>query len=181
MFKYPKLDEALQNMTSLRNLTLDRSYSSILHVRTFTPESSKGFFSYVPKFLNGQSPLKIIVSWAINPSAPSEFKKTYLPNLTRVTTEFSRLPWLQRLVRCQAVSELTLLIRLRGLSDLAKLLDYMSRYPQPGPLLTPIFSSVTHLTTGIFPTVYLLEVREPPFNLFNDRILSEYVIESARI
>jgi hypothetical protein len=68
MFKYPKLDDALQNMTSLRNLTLDRSYSSILHVRTFIPESIKGFFSYVPKLSNGRSPPKIIVSCVINPS-----------------------------------------------------------------------------------------------------------------
>jgi F-box domain len=46
MFKYPKFDEALQNMTSLRNLTLDRSFSSILHVRTFRPKSCDDYFSH---------------------------------------------------------------------------------------------------------------------------------------
>ena len=35
--------------------------------------------------------------------------------------------------------------------------------------------------TTIQTTVYRLEVREPPFYLFNDRILSEYVIDSAGI
>jgi hypothetical protein len=101
--------------------------------------------------------------------------------VTRVTTEYSRLPRLQRIVHFQAVSELTLLGRPRGLSDLVKLLDYMSRYPKPGPLLTPIFPSVTHLTTGIFPMVYRLEVREPPFYLFNDRILNKYVIDCRNL
>jgi hypothetical protein len=71
--------------------------------------------------------------------------------VTRFTTEYSRLPWLQRIVRCQAVSELTLLGRPRGFSDLAKLLDYMSQYPETGTAPNANISLSHVLNDGYLP------------------------------
>jgi hypothetical protein len=152
------LAPALQNMSSLRNLTLTVTlYLNVFEGCTFQLESftcSIYYNEHLRKFLSTQSGLKSVT---FDMEFGSEaFDTRCLPNLTRITAMFS---WLPHLIPGRPVTEVVALgYILNGYSvDLSfftlatspiqKLtIDHSYLYPQPGHLLAQIFPSLTHLT-----------------------------------
>jgi hypothetical protein len=152
--------KALQNMSSLRSLTLHTggAHSSILDKCPFKLDSFSCDFPYdqsLRNFLNGQPSLTSITFVAYNVGCSGEpFEATCLPNLSQVTAEY---PWLQQVIRGRPVSDVTLFgVSIQESLDLSfftlstapirKLgIDYSFLFPKPGLPLASIFPALVHL------------------------------------
>jgi hypothetical protein len=153
--------KALQNMSSLRNLTLNFGgrYSSILDGCTFKLDSFSGDFDDDESFQNflnsqpGLTHLNLYGNYRFNDG----FEATFLPNLTRVSAVYYRL---QHLIPGRPVSEVSVLDSWRphGASinlsiftlstvPIEKLhIPYFYIYGEHVPRLASIFLSLAHLT-----------------------------------
>jgi len=176
----PDLQRALQNMINLRRL--DLGYSNIFNLLdldgcTFTLVSfSCGGSQFQPlyQFLLGQPSLTSLSLMIYrNIDDWPEFEATCLPNLTRVTAPFARLP---QLIPNRPVTEVISLGNMREIipvdisfftlsnSPIQKLkIDYSYIYPKSGQYLTSIFSSLTTLEITANTNRFLAIVRESPF------------------
>jgi F-box domain len=185
---HPELAEALQNMTSLRNLSFldSRVDSTCLDGCTFKLDSFTvcSYDESLRKFLHSQPSLTTVNFCVPSPNVP-EFETTCLPNLTHVTAWFN---WLPNIIPGRPVSE----VISRGFSrrrasvdvlsfftlstaPILKLtIDYSDLYPIPGPTLASIFSSLTHLTM-IIAEPKLQRVRGPLYYSSNNSISSKCV------
>jgi hypothetical protein len=116
--------------------------------------------------------------------ASLEFGATFLPNVTRVTTNFS---WLSKIIPDRPVSEVNcvgglnggsvnsadsvdLIFFTRSTAPIQKILiDYTYLYPKSGQLLGSIFPSLTHLYINFDSPTWLENiVRGPDFLEFNN-------------
>jgi hypothetical protein len=166
---YTVLRQALQNMSSLRELWFESIYdASILDGCTFKLDSFDSAFPYsesLRNFLNSQPSLtKIILTKIFKlPSESSPFEESCLPNLTQVTAVPS---WLPILIPGRPVGEVTILECDHTVDDFDFNFDfnfftlstapiqklsipgiYLS--PKSGSLLASVFPSLVHLTVDI--------------------------------
>ena len=155
-----KLVDTLQNLSSLRHLTLSINYgfTPLPGGRTFNFKLDSFSFqlSYdqnLISFLDSQPSLTTIDFWP-NEGDESQIDATCLPNLTRVA---ARLRDLNYLIPGRPVSDVTcytassrdfdLNLFTRSTAPIQKLkINYGFLYPTPGSLLASVFPSLTHLT-----------------------------------
>jgi hypothetical protein len=147
--------KALQNMSSLRSLTLyfSDAHSSILDKCLFKLDSFSCDLPYdksLRNFLNGQPSLTSITYMG----SKKPFEATCLPNLTQVTTEYSRLP---QIIRGRPVSDVRLIgVLFQKSLDLSFFtlsaapirrlaIDYTFLFQKPGLPLASIFPALMHL------------------------------------
>jgi hypothetical protein len=148
--------KALQNMSSLRNLILHDQPASALDGCTFKLDSFSCNLPYdesLRKFLNSQpSIIDLELRRYYNARTDCEFEASSLPNLTRVSAQYS---WIPRLVPGRPVSEVDVIGYAHPSGDLSffsnlpirKLtIAYSLLYPNPGHLMASIFPSLVHLT-----------------------------------
>jgi hypothetical protein len=165
---------AMQNMSSLRSLTLLRVRHSILDGCTFKLDS---FFTdfprgeYLQKFLNSQPTLTHVeLQHHITHDVQVEFEATCLPNLTHVTAE---LPLLQRLIPGRPLSEVNVIW---NTGYYIPIIDFFTLstapiqkltmtacfiYTIPVEFLASIFPSLTHLSICMELSLCLNVVRGP--------------------
>jgi hypothetical protein len=172
------LPEALQNMINLRHL--DLGYCSDPYVfdgctfelvsfscTEFEIRSLYRFLRRQPSLMN----LSLFTDYIL-----PELRATCLPNLTRITAQFSELP---KLIRNRPVKEIISFgerdksewksgsvdfsIFALSNSPIQKLeIDYSYLYHKSGQYLTLIFPSLTHLEITAYSDQFLAIVREPP-------------------
>jgi hypothetical protein len=164
-----KLVNALQNMSSLRNLTLQTMhdpYISILDVYTFKldsfsfmldpdgdefPVHPDGFKPLI-KFLNSQPSLKRLELWTYEVDN-IKVEATCLPNLTSVLAPF---PWLRYLIPNRPVSEVNIIEQSVEHEDLniftlsAAPIQKLTMgdgclYPKPAKHIASVFPSLAYL------------------------------------
>jgi hypothetical protein len=172
------LADTLQNLSSLRHLTLSINYgfSPLPGGRTFNFKLDSFSFqlSYdqnLRSFLDSQPSLTTIDFWPNERDGP-QIDATCLPNLTRVA---ARLCDLNYLIPGRPVSDVTcyttsstvfdLNLFTRSTAPIQKLtINYSFLYPTPGSLLASVFPSLTHLTiTSKYTFVRMMTVRGPLF------------------
>jgi hypothetical protein len=179
------LAKGLRNMTSLRELALFiGGGSDILAGCTFKLEALSGDFIHnksFRKFLNSQPSLTSLSIFRERDDF-SDLEATRLPNLTRVFAPFTSLRYL---IPGRPVSEVySFVFADDGFSDLSfftlstspilKLaIQYFGLYPKFAHLLASIFPSLTHLLI----IAETETVCKPPLLLFNNWILSRFVID----
>ena len=172
----PELRGALHNMTLLRNLSLPGFTDlNILDGCTFKLVS---FQCYVlesqplHRFLDSQPSLTDITLAAFSHCFP-DFSATCLPNLTRVTANFS---WLPQLIPNRPVSEVTSFGSTDGEESVdfsfftlstvpiqKFTVDFSHLYPKSGQLLASIFPSLTYIKiTAYVSFLFIQSVRGPP-------------------
>jgi hypothetical protein len=152
--------DALRNMSSLRRLSIDYENSLILEGCTFKLVSLSCSFrddKRFRKFLKSQPGITDIKFFStFDDSCP--FDESSLPNLTRITTDYSA--WLTHLIPGRPVREVTLLdvgdedngidlsVFTLSTTPIQKLeIETTFLYPTtPGPLMAQIFPSLTHLS-----------------------------------
>ena len=178
-----KMAKALRNMSSLHSLTLHSQPSYILDGCTFKLDSftyHRQYDNHLKKFLDSQpslTHLELLSSFTAR-TVTVEFKASFLPNLTRVSTWFS---WLPLIIPGRPVNEVNAFFE-----------DFISEYPvnldfftlstapirrlaifycylhtTPEQLLASIFPSLVHLT--IHMKLYRRELSEEvraPFSQF---------------
>jgi hypothetical protein len=156
-----EMAKALQNMTSLRNLSFHSQPSYILNGCTFKLDS---FISHIPysrhlkKFLDSQPSLTHLELLGAYTTEYVEFEAPCLPNLTRVSTWFE---WLPLIIPGRPVSEVNahfeafvyeedpidLNFFTLSTAPIRKVaLLYMDLRSTPEQLLASIFPSLVHLT-----------------------------------
>jgi hypothetical protein len=156
-----ELRKSLQNMTCLRSLRLDDPYFSILDGCTFKLDSfsSACFYSRaLHRFLCSQPSLTDVSFGIFGHSHVSELGQC-LPNVTRITTHFSRLPHIipnrpvSQVVSYGSISHnasVDLSIFTLSTAPIQKLaIHYTHLYSAPLQLLASIFPSLTHLTLNL--------------------------------
>ena len=172
-----ELAKALQNMTSLRSLTLyfgGWGSSSVLDGCTFKLDTFRCDLSYdesLCNFLDGQPSLMRLEFLEYNTGQSFEGR---LPGLTRVTAWFAMLPYL---IPGRPVSAVTsigppsdrdadLIFFTLSTAPIEKLtMDLSCLYPKPARLLASVFPSLTHLTVHEYVSWTVMPtVRCPPFN-----------------
>jgi hypothetical protein len=131
-------------------------------------------------FLNQPSLTDIELGMCMDDDDSLEFGATLLPNVTRVTTNFS---WLAQIIPDRPVTEVNcigcadsadsvdLMFFTRSTAPIQKILiDYTYLYPISGQLLASIFPSLTHLEIGILHHIRFIEniVRGPDLLEFNN-------------
>jgi hypothetical protein len=174
----PEFRTSFQNMIFLRSLSLHffTDALSFLVGCTFKLVSfSCDFFdSFEPlhRFLLGQPSLTNVgLGIHMDGDDPLEFGATFLPNITRITTNVN---WLAQIIPDRPVNEVNcvgyansadsvdLTIFTRSTVPIQKIsIDYTYLHPKSGQLLASIFPSLTHL--DIIPPDWLIEtiVRGP--------------------
>jgi hypothetical protein len=186
---WESIAKALQNMSSLRSLTLgflDQPFHNprILGGCTFKLDSFYCHFTSVEilQFLNNQPSITHLAlsKWIYN----NEFEATCLPNLTQVCAGLS---YVQKLIPGRPVSEVELVGHYQPSDSLD--LGYFALstapirklnvpctfiYPRPVQLLASIFPSLVHL---VIHDVYSFnQVRVAFFSFSNHGMLSNYAI-----
>jgi hypothetical protein len=175
--------KALQNMTSLRSLTLYFQPSHILDRCNFKLDSFTYHRSYderLKKFLNSQPTLTHLelLGGPTDDNVTVKFNVSCLPNLTRVTTWFS---WLPLIVPGRPVSEVNAFDTLtyenpidlnfftRSTTPIRRLaILYCCLHSTPEKLLASIFPSLVHLAINmeIYRCVSSEIVVRAPFSQF---------------
>jgi hypothetical protein len=190
----PNLRGALQNMINLRHL--DSGHCNIFNLLegcTFTLVSfscaTSQFQQPLYRFLLGQPSLTVFSLMIFtNIDDWPEFGATCLPNLTRVTAPFSKLP---QLIPNRPLKEVITLGNVRN-SDLTDLsffalsnspiqkltINCSYLFPKSGQYLASIFSSLTLLKITADSNRFLTIVRETPFLLL---IPNRIVIDPRRL
>jgi hypothetical protein len=171
MGKPPELSKALQNMTSLRDLTLfDSGSSSILENCVFNLDSFTCDFSYdksLRQFLEHQSSITYVCLLRLyEPSEP--FELTRLPNLTRVAAPSFLLPHLipgRPVIEVDSIGGLhvgdsiDLSHYTLSTTPIRKLtINFLLLYPHHGHILASIFPSLTHLNIGIHNSLFSMQI-----------------------
>jgi hypothetical protein len=160
-----RMAKALQNMTSLRSLTLYFQLFHILDGCTFKLDSFTYYCSYdehLKRFLNSQPSLTHLefLGGYIPDNVTVEFAASCLPNLTRVSTSIS---WLPLIVPGRPVSEFDTSLDIykhknpidlnfftRSTTPIRRLaIFYHYLHATPVQLLASIFPSLVHLTIKI--------------------------------
>jgi hypothetical protein len=185
---WESIPKALQNMTSLRSLTLQlvgQPHPPILEGCTFKLDSFSCLFPTVEtlQFLNNQPSITHITLCTLLHDNV-EFGATYLPNLTRVFVGF---PFLLHLIPGRPVSEVEVIgpfqpgdsfelgffaLSTAPIRKLNAPCNFL--YPRPVQLFVPIFPSLVHLVIN---NVYSFnQVRFSLFSFYNHWMLSNYSI-----
>ena len=175
----PELSTSLRSMIFLRNLGLYTFTNdfSFLGGCTFKLASfTCNYFDLEPlqQFLLSQPSLTNVgLGLFMDIDDPFEIGATFLPNVTRVTTQFS---WLAQIIPNRPVNEVDcigsvndadsvdLSFFTRSTAPIQKIsIDYTYLYPKSGQLLASIFPSLTHLYIDVVQPNWFIEdtVREP--------------------
>jgi hypothetical protein len=160
--EHPELAKALRNMTCLRSLTLLNAHvsSNVLDGCTFSLDIFICEFSYsepLSKFLQSQPSIR--EARFSEPFGPSSFEPTCLPNLTRISANYT---WLPHIVPGRPVSEVTLIGYLRdghpvdfscytlSTAPIQKLEINYTLIQNSEHLFPSIFPSLTHLKVNLY-------------------------------
>jgi F-box domain len=175
----PELRGALQNMTLLRSLSFPGlSDFSILDGCAFKLVSFQCCvleFQPLHRFLDSQPSLTYITLADLSHCIPN-FSATCLPNLTRVTSDFS---WLPQLIPNRPVSDVTSYGYTDGEENvdfsfftlstvpIQKLtIDLCHLYPKSGQLLASIFPSLTYIKITSYGPFQLMQLVRKPSSIF---------------
>jgi len=169
--RHPELATALRNMSSLRNLGLEKSGDASFIVGctfkldSFSTDSPNS--ESLQKFLNSQPSLTSLTMWNYyRPISP--FDERCLPNLTRVK---ARPSWLGILIPGRPVREviplstwnidsIDLSFLTLSTTPIQKLVaDFDMLYPKPVSLLVSIFPSLVHLVVYVYNAQWAVRVR----------------------
>jgi hypothetical protein len=178
-YQFEELCYKPEFMTSFRNMSFLRSVSlynfadafsfmngctCTFKLVSFTCDYFDNF-ELLHQFLLGQPSLTNVgLGMSMDFHVPLEFGATFLPNLTRVTTNFT---WLSQIVPDRPIDEaicigcvdspdsansVDLSFFTRSTAPIQKIvIDYTYLYPKSGQLLASIFPSLTHLSIGVLP------------------------------
>jgi hypothetical protein len=182
----PELSTSFQNMIFLRSLRLcyfTNAFSFLGGCNFKLVLFACDYFDPKPfhQFLLSQSSLTNVGLGIFTEIDDSPyFEATLLPNVTRVTTNFS---WLSQIIPNRPVNEVNcigctesadsvdLIFFTRSKAPIQKLIiNYTYLYPKSGQLLASIFPSLTHLNIDVGQPDWFVEVivRGPDFLEFNN-------------
>jgi hypothetical protein len=163
-FYGPEASRSFQNMIFLRNLRMyyftdDFSFLSGCTFKLVSFSCDYFHFEPLHQFLLNQPSLTDVgLGIFTDIHDPVEFGATFLPNVTRVTTNF---PWLAQIIPDRPVSEVNctgyanvdpvdLIFFTCSAAPIKKIsINYTYLYPKSGQLLASIFPSLTHLNIGV--------------------------------
>ena len=182
------LQKSLQNMTYLRHFHLHHLKDNFSGCTFKLVSFACDYFDLEPllQFLYSQPSLTDVVLGVFMANSSPEFGATFLPNLTRITSNFS---WLQQLIPNRPVNEVTLFGHTFDLISVATDLSFFSLstvpiqklkidisqlYPRSAESLAFIFPSLTYLSLSSDHYLFFEVVSEHPFFL-NNWMTSKYV------
>jgi hypothetical protein len=173
-FYTPKASTSFQNMIFLRNLRMyyftdDFSFPNGCTFKLVSFSCCYFDFEPLHQFLLNQPSLTDVGLGIYMDNGDSlEFGATFLPNLTRVTTNFT---WLSQIVPDRPVNEVNcvgyadsedpvdLIFFNRSAAPIQKIsIHYTYLYPKSGQLLASIFPSLTHLNIDVHPDWFIEDI-----------------------